>query len=137
MEEYMRKYVAIALLLGAAFPAFASIPESYDVKIWDTYPIKESPQIWEKIPPILKEASWIWPFPSNYLDIVNSYALFRETFDLSSVPEKAIMYITADQKYRLYVNGKYICNGPARGFQKSWPYDEVDIAPYLKKAKTQ
>ena len=52
MEEYMRKYVAIALLLGAAFPAFASIPESYDVKIWDTYPIKESPQIWEKIPPL-------------------------------------------------------------------------------------
>lgn len=135
MEEYMRKYVAIALLLGAALPASASIPEPYDVKMWDTYPIKENPQIWEKVPPILKEASWIWPFPSNYLDIVNSYALFRETFDLSTIPEKAIMYITADQKYRLYVNGKYVCNGPARGFQKSWPYDEVDIAPYLKKGK--
>jgi len=33
----------------------------------------------------------------------------------------------------LYVNGEYVCRGPARGYQKSWPYDEVDLSPYLRK----
>ena len=42
------------------------------------------------------------------------------------------MYITADATYRLYINGNFVCNGPARGYQRSWPYDEVDVSRYLK-----
>lgn len=140
----MKSIVAVIAVVGVCAHASSAVSDvspsavadnAYDVRIWDSYPVKETPDIWKNIPPILKEASWIWPFPSNYVDVTNSYALFRETFELTEVPQRAVMYITADQNYRLYVNGKYIAKGPARGFQKSWPYDEVDIAPFLKKGR--
>lgn len=67
-----------------------------------------------------------------FYDLQNTYALFRHSFDLPRVPEHAPLFITADQSYRLYLNGQFICRGPARGFQASWPYDEVDVAPFLR-----
>lgn len=131
----MKKIAAIISACAAAFSLCAAVEKSYDVRIWDNYPIKENAKIWENVPQILKEAIWIWPAPFPNVDITNSYALFRVPFELDTVPQKAVFYITADQNYRLYVNGKFICKGPARGYQKSWPYDEVDIAPYLQKGK--
>ena len=56
-------------------------------------------------------------------------------FELAAVPKKAPLFITADQSYHLYLNGRYVCRGPARGFQRSWPFDEVDVAAYLRKGK--
>lgn len=80
---------------------------------------------------ILRKASWIWPMSTLYL--VNCYAEFRKDFTLKSIPAKAPLFITADKAYKLYINGTYVCRGPARGFQKSWPFDEVDVAQYLNK----
>lgn len=64
--------------------------------------------------------------------IYNSYALYRKTFSLSETPQNAPLFITADQSYRLYINGEYVGRGPARGFQNSWPYDEIDVARFLR-----
>lgn len=77
-------------------------------------------------------AKWLWPISPNW-DLHNCYALFRKTFELGQIPSKAPLFITADQAYILYVNGRFVCRGPARGFQDHWPYDEVDIRPYLQK----
>jgi hypothetical protein len=77
-------------------------------------------------------AFWIWPDSPNW-DIHNSYALFRKTFRLPRIPLKAPLFITADQSYHLFVNGRFVCRGPARGFQARWPYDEIDIRDYLKR----
>lgn len=77
---------------------------------------------------------WIWPESHNW-DIHNGYALFRKTFNLQKVPSEAPLFITADQSYQLYVNGRYACRGPARGFQSHWPYDEVDVRRLLRKGK--
>ena len=79
----------------------------------------------------LRQAKWIWP--GAYLYLNNCYVDFRKDFELKSVPEKAPFAITADQSYRLYVNGQYVCRGPARGYQSHWPYDEIDIKSFLKK----
>lgn len=49
------------------------------------------------------------------------------------MPRKAPLYITADESYQLYINGRYVCRGPARGYQSHWPYDEVDVSSYLQK----
>lgn len=78
----------------------------------------------------LRAARWIWP--EGYLDLHNHFAHFRKDFDLARVPKPAPLYITADKGYRLYVNGRYVCRGPARGYQHSWPFDEVDLHPYLR-----
>jgi hypothetical protein len=86
------------------------------------------------IPHALKQASWIWQGLAN-TDLHNCFALFRKSFTLDVVPAKASVFVTADQSYRLYLNGRYVCCGPARGFQSHWPFDEVDIRPWLKKGK--
>lgn len=86
------------------------------------------------IPNILKQAQWIWP-DSPFWDMHNCYAQFRKSFRLASVPKSAPLYITADQSYQLYVNGQFVCRGPARGYQSCWPFDEVDVRPFLKKGK--
>jgi hypothetical protein len=79
---------------------------------------------------ILNDAKWIWPDPRKYL--YNNYAWFRKDFELAVVPATVPFFITADKCYRLYVNGAYVCRGPARGYQDHWPFDEVDISRYLR-----
>jgi len=56
----------------------------------------------------------------------------RKSFELDTVPEKAEIAVTADAKYALYVNGRYVNFGPARGFQHHWPFDRIDIASCLR-----
>ena len=75
-------------------------------------------------------AYWIWPAKTLYLQ--NCYAGFRHDFNMEKLPSAAPLDITADQSYRLYVNGRYICRGPVRGYQDNWPYDRVELLPYLK-----
>jgi len=78
----------------------------------------------------LRSAEWIWP--EAYMDLHNHYAQFRWDFDLSTIAGTIPFFITADKSYRLFVNGAYVCRGPARGYQSHWPFDEVDLATYLK-----
>lgn len=83
------------------------------------------------VPKALTLARWIWPGLQNH-DLNNGYALFRKSFTLATVPKTARLSITADQAYRLFINGTYVCSGPARGFQAHWPFDQLDVASYLK-----
>ena len=86
------------------------------------------------VPTILTQAIWIWP--EHYsCDIHNSYALFRKSFSLKTVQKHAPLYITADQSYQLYVNGSFVCRGPARGVQAHWPYDEVNVSAFLRRGR--
>ena len=80
---------------------------------------------------MLSNAKWIWP--ENVLYLVNSYAGFRYDFELKKPLSEAPLHLTADQSYRLWINGKYVCRGPVRGHQKNWFFDTVDVAPHLKK----
>ena len=56
---------------------------------------------------------------------------FRKTFSLGTVKEKFIVHVSADNRYRLFVNGVAVCSGPARGDLYNWYFESVDIAPYL------
>ncbi|WP_269524508.1 alpha-L-rhamnosidase C-terminal domain-containing protein [Coraliomargarita parva] len=94
------------------------------------------PNLLSDLPAPLKEAKWIWPQRVHW-DLQNCYAQFRKEFELPKVPKKAPLFITADQSYQLYINGHYVCRGPARGFQSHWPYDEVDVAAYLQAGSNQ
>ncbi|MHC4711885.1 MAG: alpha-L-rhamnosidase-related protein [Planctomycetota bacterium] len=80
---------------------------------------------------VFKGSQWIWIQPQGY-DLVNVFMQARCAFSLGKVPRRARVRITADSRYKLFVNGRYLCRGPARGFAEHWPYDEVDIGPYLR-----
>ncbi len=58
---------------------------------------------------------------------------FRKTFSLNDQPTKFIVHVSADNRYRLFVNGKAVCSGPARGDLYNWYFETVDIAKYLQK----
>jgi alpha-L-rhamnosidase len=57
---------------------------------------------------------------------------FRKTFRLGSVPDRFIIHLSGDNRYRLFVNGEAVCSGPARGDLAHWNFETVDIAGYLK-----
>ncbi len=60
---------------------------------------------------------------------------FRRTFELPSAPEHFIVYVSADNRYQLFVNGARVSWGPARGDLTHWRYETVDIAPELRAGK--
>jgi len=58
--------------------------------------------------------------------------LFRKNFELSTKPEKFVIHLSADNHYRLFVNGQYVLRGPARGDISHWFYETIDIATLLQ-----
>ncbi len=58
--------------------------------------------------------------------------LFRKVLPLETVPSGFEIYVTADNRYKLYVNGQLVSLGPALGDIEHWNYETVDLAPYLK-----
>ena len=60
---------------------------------------------------------------------------FRKKFELNGQPSSFIIHVSADNRYKLYVNDTLVSLGPARGDTYYWNYETVDIAPYLKAGK--
>ena len=57
---------------------------------------------------------------------------FRKTLHLDSKPARFVVRVSADNRYRLFVNGTSVAVGPARGDLLHWRYETVDLAPFLK-----
>ncbi len=57
---------------------------------------------------------------------------FRKSFTLERVPASFVIHVSADNRYRLFVNGTSVSLGPARSDLDHWRFETVDIAPQLK-----
>jgi len=75
------------------------------------------------------EARWI-THPEISGEELGVY-LFKKTFVLKSLNSEFIINVSADNRYKLFVNGQAASNGPARGDLKKWRYETVNIAPFL------
>lgn len=64
----------------------------------------------------------------------NRHILFRKKFTLDKLGE-AKMYITADDYYKLYINGKFAAQGPAPSYHFEYNYNVIDVTEYLKKGE--
>lgn len=75
-------------------------------------------------------AKWIWlDRPQREK---NSYACFRRTLELKDPPASAaIVRVTADSRYELWVNGTFVGHGPVRSWPTPWPVDEYDVRHLL------
>ena len=60
----------------------------------------------------------------------NSHVLFRKKFIVNKFSE-AKAYITADDYYKLYINGRFVCQGPAPAYHLNYNYNTVDVTEYL------
>ena len=78
------------------------------------------------------------PWPAFWISCPNvsqrDYGVFhfRKTLDLTAKPATFIVHVSADNRYRLFINGQSVCFGPARGDLYNWYFESIDIAPYLK-----
>ncbi|AMR32962.1 alpha-rhamnosidase [Mucilaginibacter sp. PAMC 26640] len=60
---------------------------------------------------------------------------FRKCISLKAKPSSFWVHISADNRYKLYVNGTLVSLGPARGDTYFWNYETVNLAPYLQSGK--
>ena len=81
------------------------------------------------------------PWNANWIAVPNvdgnAYGVFyfRKSVNLPAKPASFIIHVSADNRYKLYVNGLLVSIGPARGDTYYWNYETVDLAPYLNQGK--
>lgn len=76
------------------------------------------------------QAKWIWVQGDDRPD--NAYFQFRKGFALERLPSRAVVHVTADCKYLLFVNGEVAGRGPVTTNPAFKQVDEYDISPFLR-----
>lgn len=112
----MKHIYAILLAIACVLPAknnYAQTPNSTINRPWNS--------------------SWI----AAAFDGGKDYGVFyfRKSINLVAKPLKFLIHVSADNRYKLYVNGTLVSLGPARGDTYFWNYETVDLAPYLTTGK--
>jgi alpha-L-rhamnosidase len=106
-------------------------------------PLRSSTVTAADFPEIRWHGNWIWCFtpkapmglPGMEAGEANRpevHALFRKSFHLETVPQRAPARITADSRYLLFCNGREVYRGPIRSQPRRMVYDLFDLAPYLQ-----
>lgn len=77
---------------------------------------------------------WIWIKNWNAGDKEEPVLiLFRKRICLNELPQEAVLNVSADSRYKLYINERLVEVGPSKGDRQIWFYDKVNILPYLQK----
>src|SRR5579875_1806456 len=92
--EFVMRTLALLLLLLVQGPLLRSAAANID------YSHDRWPAFWIRVP------------GSN----PNDYGVFhfRKSFQLESVPRTLRVFVSADNRYQLFVNGEFVSSGPAR-----------------------
>ncbi|EPS36192.1 hypothetical protein H072_10349 [Dactylellina haptotyla CBS 200.50] len=83
---------------------------------------------------------WMWHpnFSEEHHGTAGLFVQFRKTIVVENRPTDPLrVQITADTRYKLYVNYTLVTTGPVKGDQKLWFYDEIDIQPFLISGKNK
>lgn len=57
---------------------------------------------------------------------------FRRKFEIVASPPQLLVNVSADQRYKLFVNGELVSWGPQRGEPRHWFFETVDLGPGLR-----
>ncbi|HXB29606.1 MAG TPA: alpha-L-rhamnosidase C-terminal domain-containing protein [Puia sp.] len=79
------------------------------------------------------KASWI-EVPDESSNKYGVY-LFRKSLMLTTKPESFVIHVSADNRYKLFVNERQVSLGPARGDIDHWNFETLDLAPFLRDGK--
>ncbi len=75
------------------------------------------------------EAQWITHPTASTLEY--GVFLFRNEFRLERAPESLVVHLSADNRYKLWVNEELVTTGPAKGSFDYWRYETIDLGPWL------
>ncbi len=73
-----------------------------------------------------------WIITPDAITGTNLMFLARRAFDLPRAPERAVVFVTADTRYQLFVNGSFVQRGPARSAAHHQSYDALDITRFMR-----
>ena len=71
------------------------------------------------------------PAEKHAESLYNRHTLFRKKVVLGKA-SKAILKITADDYFKLYINGIYVTQGPPPSYPNHYYFMEIDVTPFLK-----
>lgn len=116
----MRNLCACFVLLASSVAAVGNSPFS-----GQPAPAADSP---------LKKTGWPakWVAPAGAPKNEYGVYLFRKEIALAEKPARFVVHVTADARYRLFVNGTSVSFGPQRSDAWVWHYDSIDLAPWLQ-----
>jgi len=81
------------------------------------------------------KAKWIWNKQRNYR-LYNQTIIAKKSFKVGGI-KSAVIGITADSYYRLYINQQWVNDGPARCWPEHYQYDQIDVSPYIQKGENE
>lgn len=83
------------------------------------------------------EGKWIWKAPiPTAKEGDHEIVYFRRTFDITAPEEcRFLARVSADSRYRLFLNGKSVSVGPCKGDRFTHYFETVDLSSYLVPGK--
>jgi hypothetical protein len=69
---------------------------------------------------------------SHRPDLKNQHMYVRRTFDLAQPAGQAYLDISADDYYKLYINGRFVGQGPAPAYYLRYNYNRYEVSQYLR-----
>lgn len=76
-------------------------------------------------------ANWIW---HAHAPLRNAWVLFRAEFEIDD-PAGAVLFATADTRYRIWINGQLLGDGPVQSQPYHQFYDERPIEGHVRRGK--
>ncbi len=88
----------------------------------------------QAVNPVLLQHAWPAYWIANSTSSPTDFGVyhFRKAFTLSARPAHFIVHVSADNRYRLFANGRSVSTGPAQSDLLNWRFETVDLAPYLQ-----
>lgn len=65
-------------------------------------------------------------------ELKNIHMLVRRKLNISKTHGKIRLRITADDYYKLYINGEFVGQGPAQGYPFCYYWNEYDVTKYIR-----
>lgn len=90
---------------------------------------------YEKLEPLQllhKQLDTAFQMPKHREDLKNNHTLFRKKVDIASGVKQVILDISADDYYKLFMNGRYVTQGPADSYAFCYHYNRIDITEFVK-----
>ncbi|MCZ8517162.1 alpha-L-rhamnosidase N-terminal domain-containing protein [Paenibacillus filicis] len=82
--------------------------------------------------PVLRKARQKAEPSAHREELKHHHMLVRKTFSVKKPAESAWIDLTADDYYKLYVNGEFVGQGPAQGYADAYPYNRYDLSGRLR-----
>ena len=79
--------------------------------------------------PMAWRAHWAWSQKRGGPGLAVRY--MRKRFHVDDQPETLLVHVSADSRYRLWLNGRPIGRGPLKGTPRHAFYESYDLAPGL------